>query len=65
MTGMNGKIRATFVTDWQFVVVILALLPATPLLAVLSGVDRSGGKKGGGIGGSGVARFSLTGPGAL
>ena len=65
MTGMNGKLRATFAMDWQFVVVLLALLPANPLLAVLTGGDRAGANKGGGIGGSGVARFSLSGPGAL
>ena len=65
MTGMNGKTRALFVTDWQCVVVLLALLPANPFLAALSGGDRGGGKKGGGIGGSGVARFSQRGPGVL
>lgn len=57
MTGMNGKTRASFVTDWQFVVVLLALLPVLPantLLAALSGGHRGGAKKGGGIGGSGV-----------
>lgn len=61
MTGMNGKIRVTFVTDWLFALVLLALLPglpANPLQAASSGGDRGGGKKGGGIGGSVVARFS-------
>lgn len=57
MTGMNGKTRASIVTGWQFIMVLLALmlvLPANPLPAAPSSGDRGSGKKGGGIGGSGV-----------
>lgn len=58
MTGTNGRTRATFVTDWQYAMVLLAqmlVLPANLLLAAPSGSDRGGSKRrGGGIGGSGV-----------